>query len=279
MRTSMSIRRARVLAAALMAVIAASCTPPVAEAAEIRLLSAAAMQTVFRMISDEFERTSGHKLVFAYTTMGAITERVLAGETADLIVGSTQSLERLAREGRIDPASRVTIAKVGIGAVVPTGTPKPPISSAMELTAALLAAKTIVYAFPAGGGAAGAHIAQVIEQLGIARQVKPKTRFGAGGDVTEVTLAQGPGAFGMTQISEIVHKAGADYVGPFPPGLQNYTGVTIGTPAGAKPSEAVAALVAFLQGPSAAAAIKARGMEAEAISTFCESRGLPSGCE
>jgi molybdate transport system substrate-binding protein len=215
------------------------------------------------MITDEFERTSGHKLVFAYTTMGAITERVMAGETADLVIGSTQSLDRLAREGRIDPASRVTIAQVGIGAVVPTGTPKPPIGSAEELKAALLGAKTIVYAFPAGGGAAGVHIAKVIDGLGIAEQVKPKTRFGAGGDVTEVTMAQGPGAFGMTQISEIVHKPGAEFVGPFPAGLQNYTGVTIGTLGGAKPSEAVTALIAFLQGPSAAMAIKARGMEVE----------------
>jgi molybdate transport system substrate-binding protein len=258
-RTRRNVLRAATLAAA----IAASCPALPAQAAEIRLLSAAAMQTVFHMITDEFERTSGHKLVFAYSTMGAITERVMAGETADLIVGSTQSLDRLAKEGRIDPASRVTIAKVGIGAVVPTGTPKPPIGSAMELSAALLGAKTVVYAFPAGGGAAGVHIAKVIEQLGIAAQVKPKTRFGAGGDVTEVTLAQGPGAFGMTQISEIVHKPGAEFVGPLPAGLQNYTGVTVGTIAGAKPSEGVTALVKFLQGPSAAAAIRARGMEVE----------------
>jgi molybdate transport system substrate-binding protein len=255
--------RPSIRATALATVMAASSAAPPAQAAEIRLLSAAAMQTVFHMITDEFERTSGHKLVFAYTTMGAITERVMAGETADLIVGSTQSLDRLVREGRIDPASRVTIAKVGIGAVVPSGTPKPPIGSAMELTAALLAAKTIVYAFPAGGGAAGVHIAKVIEQLGIAEQMKSKTRFGAGGDVTEVTMAQGPGAFGMTQISEIVHKPGAEFVGPFPADLQNYTGVTIGTIVGAKPSTAVAVLVAFLHGPSAAAAIKARGMEVE----------------
>ena len=267
MCTSISTRHVRILLAALLAVITASCTPPVARAAEIRLLSAAAMQTVFGMITDEFERTSGHKLVFAYTTMGAITERVLAGETADLVVGSTQSLDRLAKVGRIDAASRVTIARVGIGAVVPTGTPKPPLGNADDLKAALLAARTIVYAFPAGGGAAGVHIAKVIDQLGIAEPLKAKTRFGQGGDVTEVTLAQGPGAVGMTQISEIVHKPGADYVGPFPAGLQNYTGVTIGTPAGAKPSEAVQALIAFLQGPRAAAAIRTRGMEVGSTTT------------
>jgi molybdate transport system substrate-binding protein len=263
MRTFFSTHRNRAWTTAVAAVLAASSMAASAQAAEIRLLSAAAMQTVFGMISNEFERTSGHKLVFAYTTMGAITQRVLAGETADLIVGSTQSMERLAQDGRIDPASRVTIARVGIGAVVPTGTAKPPIGSADELRRALLAASTVVYAFPAGGGAAGVHIAKVIDRLGIAEQLKTKTRFGQGGDVTEVTLAQGPGAFGMTQISEIVHKPGADYVGPFPTELQNYTGVTIGTPAGAQPSEAVKALVAFLQGPSAVAAIRTRGMEAE----------------
>jgi len=151
----MSRRRA----AAIAAMIAACCLARPAQAAEIRLLSAAAMQTVFHLITDEFERTSGHSLVFAYTTMGAITERVLAGETADLIIGSTQSLERLAKVGLIDPASLATI--------------------------------------------------------------------------------------------------------PFPPGLQNYTSVAVGTPAGAAPSAAVKALVAFLHGPSAAAAIKARGMEVE----------------
>src|SRR5690348_1401322 len=155
--------RISIRATALATVVAASSVAPPAQAAEIRLLSGAAMQTVFRMVTDEFERASGHKLVFAYTTMGAITERVMAGETADLIIGSTQSLERLAREGRIDPASRVTIARVGIGAVVPTGTAKPPIGSAEELKAALLNAKIIVYAFPAGGGAAGVHIAKVID--------------------------------------------------------------------------------------------------------------------
>jgi len=255
--------RAFMRATTLATIIAAACAALPAHAAEIRLLSAAAMQTVFHMITDEFERSSGHKLVFAYTTMGAITERVMAGETADLIIGSPQSLDRLAKEGRIDPASRVTIAKVGIGAVVPAGTAKPPIGNAEALKAALLGAKTIVYAFPAGGGAAGVHIAKVIDGLGIAEDLKPKTRFGAGGDVTEVTMAQGAGAFGMTQISEIVHKPGAEFVGPLPPGMQNYTGVTLGTSAGAQPSEAAKALIAFLHGPSAAAAIKARGMEVE----------------
>ena len=253
-----------VRAATLAAIIAAACAGTgQARAAEIRVLSAAAMQSIFKVIAADFERTSGHKLAFAYTTMGAITERVLAGEAADVIIGSTQSMERLARERKIDAGSRVTIAKVGVGAVVPTGTAKPSIGSPDELKRALVTATTIVYADPAGGGAAGIHIARVIDKLGISDQLKTKTTFGAGGDVTEVTLAQGAGTLGMTQISEIVDKVGAEFVGPFPDELQNYTGVTVGIPAGVTPSEAVAAFVRFLTSRGAVAAIEAKGMQVE----------------
>ena len=169
--------------------------------AEIHVLSAAVMQTVFKESISGFERSRGHKVVFVYATMGAITERLLGGESADLVIGSTPSLARLEKEGKVLPASLVTVARVGVGAVVPSGTPVPAFATPVDVRRALLAAKTVVYANPAGGGAAGIHVAKVIERLGVAGQVKAKTRFGAGGDVTEVALAQGPGTLGLTQIS------------------------------------------------------------------------------
>ena len=229
---------------------------PVA-AAEIRVLSAAVMQTVFKEVLAEFERSSGHQVTFVYATMGAITERVLAGENADVIIGSTPSLARLSKEGKVNPAT-ATIARVGVGAIVPTGTPKPPFDTTEDVKNALLGAKRVVYANPAGGGAAGIHVAKVIEAMGIADEIKSKTTYGAGGDVTEVAMAQGPGTLGLTQISEIVGKTGAEFVGPLPAVIQNYTGVTVGAPA---PTELTAKFIAFLQGPSAAAAMKRLGME------------------
>src|SRR5262249_7649286 len=156
-----------------------------ASAAELRLLSAAAMQTVFNGIAADFERTSGHKLAITYATMGAITQQMLIGGTiADLVVGSTASIDTLTKAGRIRPHSQVTIWKVGVGLVVPSGTPKPPLASVEDFRRALLGAKVVVYADPAGGGAAGIHVARVIERLGLTGEVKPKTRFGKGGDVT-----------------------------------------------------------------------------------------------
>src|SRR5712692_10295595 len=154
MKTSMQTRAARTALVALAAALLAG--SPAA---------AAAMQAPFKDLVGKFERQSGHRLLITYTTMGAITERVLGGETADVIIGSTPSMARLAKEKRIDADSRVTIAKVGIGLVVPIGSPKPPIRSVADLKRALLAAKTVVYARPSGGGAAGINVAAVIEKL------------------------------------------------------------------------------------------------------------------
>jgi hypothetical protein len=55
----------------------------------------------------DFERTSGHLLDIAYSTMGAITERILAGETPAPVIRSTPSMARLA-------CSRDPTADIGI---------------------------------------------------------------------------------------------------------------------------------------------------------------------
>jgi len=60
-----------------------------------------------------------------------------------------------------------------------------------------------------------------------------------------------------------VNKPGVAYVGPFPEAVQNYTGVTVGIPAGAKPSDATLAFIRFLRSPAAIKAIKARGMQVD----------------
>jgi len=237
--------------------------PAAARAAELRLLSAAAMQSVFKEVASEFERTSGHKLIIEYGTIGGIAQRVQSGETPDFVIGSSLSVPALVKEGRIQPASEVTICKTAIGMVVPVGAVRPRLASVEDFKHALLAAQTIVYADPARGGAAGVHIGRVIEQLGLAEALKPKIRLAAGGDVTEVTLAQGPTALGMTQVSEIVQKPDAQLVGLLPDELQNYTVFVGGIPSAAKQSGAVVDFVKFLSSPTAVAAIKAKGMQVE----------------
>jgi molybdate transport system substrate-binding protein len=252
---------ARVAALAVLSIAAYGLDP--AGAGEVRLLSAAAMQSVFKNVVGEFERTAGHRLVISYGTIGGIAQRVQGGESADLIIGSSLSMPGLVKDGKIDAASLVTICTTGIGLVVPRGDAVPPLVSADDFIAAATAAKVVIYADPVRGGAAGVHIARVLRQLGIADRLKSQITLAAGGDVTEVTLAQGSGALGMTQVSEIVGKPAAAFVGPLPDGLQNYTVFVAGVPVGAGASDAVRSLVAFLKGPTVVAPIKANDMQVE----------------
>src|SRR5262249_11297997 len=139
----------------------------------------------------------------------------------------------------------------------------PHVTTIDEFKQALLAARVLVYSDPVRGGAAGVHIAKVLQQLGIGEQLKSQITLGAGGDVTEVTIAQGKGALGITQNSEIVGKTTALYVGPIPQELQNDTVFVGGIPTGSTPSDTVAALVRFLKSPRAVASIEAKGMQVE----------------
>jgi ABC-type molybdate transport system substrate-binding protein len=98
-------------------------------AAEIRLLSAASIQEVFKEVIGDFERASDHKVIIHYGTMGAITEWMRGGEEADLVISSLQSISALVKKGKLEASSQATIAKVGVGMVVPSGTPAPAVAS------------------------------------------------------------------------------------------------------------------------------------------------------
>lgn len=201
-----------------------------AHAAEVRVLSAAAMQSVFKDVRDDFQRTTGYKMIIHYGTIGAVNEWTMAGEEADLIIGSSQSMLALVKARKISARSLTPICRTGIGVVVAKGI-ELHVKSVEDFTRALISTKAVVYADPARGGAAGIHVAKVIAQ-----QLKPKIRLGAGGDITEVTLGLGPSALGITQISEIADKPKAQLVGPLPEELQNYTVFVAGVPANAPQS-------------------------------------------
>jgi hypothetical protein len=72
-RAEVNIARLTYASVAALAILTLSGLQNPICAAEIRLLSAASIQEVFKEIIGDFERASGHKMIINYGTMGAIT--------------------------------------------------------------------------------------------------------------------------------------------------------------------------------------------------------------
>lgn len=232
-----------------------------AQAAEIQVLSAGATAPVLQDVAAEFAKASGHTLRISFGTAGAVVKRFTGGEAADVVITATPLMGDLVKGGGIDAASATPLTRVGIGVAVPSGDPKPAIATVDAFKQTLIAAKSIVYTDPATGGASGIYVAKMLNDIGMAEQLKPKIMLAKGAAVAKDTQAQGSGTIGLVQISEIVGQQGVDYAGPLPGNLQNYTAFSIGISAQAKEKEAAQALLKFLKGPVFAAALKAKGME------------------
>ena len=109
----------------------------------------------------------------------------------------------------------VDIAGTQVALAIRAGAPKPDIGTADTLKQTVLNAKSIVYADPAKGGAAGVYFAYVIDRLGIADQLKSKTILLPDAQAAD-TVAKGEAEIGVAQTSEIVPVAGAQILGPLP---------------------------------------------------------------
>ena len=161
--------------------------------------------------------------------------------------------------GRIAAPSAATLALSGVGVSVRSGAPKPDISTPEKLKEALIAAKAIAYSDPSKGGASGVHFAKVAERLGIADQVKAKSKHPETAGLPGKLLLDGSADLAIAQVPELLEVQGTDLVGPLPGDLQNITTFAGGVVTGAKQPDAAAAFLKFLQTPEAVATIKAKG--------------------
>lgn len=229
-------------------------------AAEIKVLTAGAFKQVLLALLPELEKESAGKLALDNDTVGALSKRIEGGEIFDLAVLTPGALETLAGKGKIVPGSSTKLARVGIGVVVKEGAPKPDISSVEAFKHALLSAKSIAYIDPAAGGSSGIYVAGLLEKLGIAGEVKGKSKLIKGGAVAE-HIGNGEAELGIHQISEILPVKGITLVGPLPAEIQNYTVYAAGIGSQAKAPDAAKALIEMLSGPAAAEVLKSKGME------------------
>lgn len=231
-----------------------------ANAAEVGLVSASALHPAIDALIPDFEKSSGHKVTVAYGTAGAVAERVQRGEAFDIVLSSVPMIDRLQAQGKVAAGDRVIIAKVGVGAFVRKGAAKPDIKSADAFKRAMLAARSIAYPDPPGGGASGIYVASLLERLGIADEMRSKTKLATLGTLY-ASVASGDVEIGFNQVSEILAQPAVELVGPLPAEIQNYTQFAPGIVTNTTHADAARALVTFLFSPAAQTVLKEKGFE------------------
>ena len=232
-----------------------------AEAADLKVLCAIAMQQLMEDLGPKFEQATGHRLAVTIATLGPALKRIQDGETYDVVWLPRPGIESLAKEGKAVASTVTVIASTGIGVAVRKGAPKPDISSPEAFKRAMLAAKSITHGNPKYGGLSGIHVVKVFERLGIAEEMKSKTVLLDKAGLAGVFVANGEAEIVVQPIQELMVVAGIDIVGPLPGDLQDTVVYPAAVMASAKDAEASKALVSFLRTPEAAKVIKAMGME------------------
>jgi molybdate transport system substrate-binding protein len=232
-----------------------------AEATELKVLSSIGMQAVMEDLGPKFELATGHKLEITFDTSGGVVKRVQGGDTADVVVIPRQGIDSFVKDGKAAADNATVVARSGIGVAVRKGAQKPDISSPEALKRTLLTAKSITYSNPADGGASGIHFAKVLDRLGIANEIKPKTVFLLKPGPVGVLVANGEAEIAVHQFQELIQVAGIEIVGPLPGDLQDTIVFSAAIMAGAKNADIAKELVNFLRTPEATVVIKAKGME------------------
>ena len=249
---------------AAISLVAVSCVfrPSLAEAAEIKFLCAVAMRPAVEELAPRFERSTGHKVLITYATAGVLRDKVRSAEPFDAVVLPTPFMDPLVAQGAIASGSVMVMARSLVSVAVRTGSPKPDISTVAAFKNAMLAAKSISYADPAQGGGSGIQVARVLESLGIAEAMKPKTKLVPGPESVDL-VARGEAEMALANTPVFVAKSGVELVGSIPAELYDTKDFVfkIGIGANAKQTDAAKALIQYLLAPDASRIFKAKGVE------------------
>ncbi len=185
-------------------------------AANITLRTSNSTRSVLDLLIPEFERATGHNVTLILDTAKNSLARIKAGEGGDVAVLLGTSIDELVTLGVVARESSQPFARSSIGMAVLKGAPKPDISTVEAFKRTLLNAKSIAHTVH---GPSGAYFPGLIERLGIAEQVKPKTVTRPGGYIGVVVTA-GEAQMAFQQICELLAVQGLDVVGPIPEEIQ-----------------------------------------------------------
>jgi molybdate transport system substrate-binding protein len=250
----------RHLSAAALVALATMVVRP-GQAADLVVLSAAALRSAAADVPARFAAATGHHVTFVFGTAGGIRDKVIAGETADVVIVPPLQLDQLVKLGLVAADGRIDLAMVRLGAAVGAGAKRPGIATAAEFKQALLDAPSLGFADPASGATSGVYLTKLLLQMGVADAVRGKLKLYPDGAGAMAAVARREIALGLGQISEIKPVASVDLVGPLPDEFQLKTVYAAGLATRSAAPDAARSLLGYLGAPEMAAIFKANGFD------------------
>ena len=226
------------------------------QAAEITVLGGMGVVSGLHDLAPAFEKMTGHKVIVRFVQTADINQKINSGAPADIAALQPQQVDAFIKDGKMVAGTKTNFVQAGVGVAVKTGARRPDISTVEAFKTAMLKAKSIGYS----RGGSGLISAQVMEKLGIADQLKAKTKFIDGIPVAEV-VAKGEVEIGLQQINVILPVKGANYIGPLPKELQETVKFSAGVLTTSKQPEVAKAFLRFIASAEAAPLLRKSGME------------------
>lgn len=229
---------------------------------EFRVMTSGAFTAAHLALLPQLERLTGKRVVTAATSIGtgenSIPMRLRRGEVVDLVIVAERVLRELIAEGVVLEEGCAVLARSIIALAVRAGAPRPDIGSVESLRRTLLAAQSIGYSASESGRY---YSTELVQRLGIADRVLPKSRRIGGGERVGAAIARGEVEIGLQQLSELLPVPGIAHVTPLPPEVQRVSSFAAGV-AASSPDKALArSAIEFLASPQAAPAIRESGLE------------------
>jgi molybdate transport system substrate-binding protein len=234
------------------------CGPSVA--AEIKVLSAGAVEPGLHKAVDQFRQSTGHEVTIQFNTAPQIVQRMQEGYVADVVIAPPAGLKQQADAGRIDADGHATLGKVGIGIVVRKDASSPAVTTTDELKTAVLGAESVVY----NTASTGLYLERLFDRLGVTDQIKDKATRPPSGEAVMQTVVGGSGSqigFGAITEIKLFETKGIKFLGPLPADIQNYTTYNAALTTNGPQPEAARAFVTYLATPEARRIFAAAGIE------------------
>ena len=183
----------------------------------LQILSAGAAQGLVASLAEDFRADMGARIDGTYSAVGAIRERVVAGERCDVVILTAPLISLLEDAGHVLPSSAAPLGRVGTGIAVRAGESLPRIADAAALRNTLVEATGLYFPDPERA-TAGIHFMKVLRELDIADEVAARFHTFPNGATTmrELAASAAPGLVGCTQITEIKYTPGVVLVGALP---------------------------------------------------------------